>query len=109
VYARKEIILSAGSINTAQLLMLSGIGPKEHLAENGIPLLADLPVGLNLQDHIYPGGIHFTIDGKYSLIQRRIVSIPNIISYFSSGRGKQTFLFIFILYLKLFSFDLSLN
>ncbi|CAG2163958.1 unnamed protein product, partial [Oppiella nova] len=90
VYARKEIILSAGSINTAQLLMLSGIGPKEHLAENGIPLLADLPVGLNLQDHIYPGGIHFTIDGKYSLIQRRIVSIPNIISYFSSGRGPMT-------------------
>lgn len=90
VYAKKEIILSGGSINSAQLLMLSGIGPKEHLEAHGIPVLADLPVGLNLQDHIYPGGVHFACDGKYSLIQRRIVSIPNVISYFSAGRGPLT-------------------
>ncbi|CAK9250114.1 unnamed protein product, partial [Sphagnum jensenii] len=90
VYARKEIILSAGSINSAQLLMLSGVGPKDHLESHGIEVVADLPVGLNLQDHIYPGGVHFTCDGKYSLVQRRIVSLPNIISYFSSGRGPLT-------------------
>lgn len=52
IRTKKEIILSAGSINTPQLLMLSGIGPKNHLDEMGISVIADLPVGENLQDHI---------------------------------------------------------
>ncbi|XP_021368482.1 glucose dehydrogenase [FAD, quinone]-like [Mizuhopecten yessoensis] len=52
VFARKEVILSAGSVNSPQLLMLSGVGPKEHLNKLGIPVLADLPVGDNLQDHL---------------------------------------------------------
>jgi len=43
--------VSAGAINSPQLLMLSGIGPKEHLTELGIPVVAELPVGENLQDH----------------------------------------------------------
>ena len=52
VTARKEIILSGGSINSPQVLMISGIGPKEHLKEHGIPVVHDLPgVGQNLQDH----------------------------------------------------------
>ncbi|KAH9421299.1 hypothetical protein DERP_013748 [Dermatophagoides pteronyssinus] len=92
VYARKEIILSGGSVNTAQLLMLSGIGPSDHLHSLGIPIIADLPVGKNLQDHIYPGGIHFTIDKKYSMIQRRVSSLPNTIAYFALGRGPWTLL-----------------
>ena len=89
MFARKEIILSAGSINTAQLLMLSGVGPSDHLKSMGIPLVANLPVGNNLQDHIYPG-VHFTVDEKVSLIQRRVVNLPNILKYFASGRGLLT-------------------
>lgn len=49
---RKDVILSAGAINCPQILMLSGIGPKQHLNELGIPLKVDLPVGRNLQDHV---------------------------------------------------------
>ena len=52
VKANKEVILSAGSVNSPQLLMLSGVGPKAHLEEIGIPVKADLPVGENLQDHL---------------------------------------------------------
>lgn len=52
VKATKEVILSAGSIATPQLLMLSGIGPKQHLSEMGIANVVDLPVGQNLQDHV---------------------------------------------------------
>lgn len=87
VYARHEIIVSGGAINTPQLLMLSGIGPAHHLASLGIPIIADLPVGDNLMDHIYPGGIHFSINAKASLIQRRVVTLPNILTYFAAGRG----------------------
>lgn len=88
VYARREIIVSGGAINSAQLLLLSGVGPKDHLQSLGIPVVANLPVGLNLQDHIYPGGIHFKINQRITLVQRRVVNLPNIIAYFSKGRGK---------------------
>ncbi|XP_076472845.1 glucose dehydrogenase [FAD, quinone]-like isoform X3 [Babylonia areolata] len=52
VKVRKEVILSAGAIGSPHLLMLSGIGPREHLQDLGIPVQADLPVGDNLQDHL---------------------------------------------------------
>ncbi|KAJ8717001.1 hypothetical protein PYW08_005400 [Mythimna loreyi] len=50
--ARKEVIVSAGTINTPQLLMLSGVGPKEHLLSHNITVISDLPVGQALQDHV---------------------------------------------------------
>ena len=59
VYARQEVIVSAGTINSAKLLMLSGIGPKEHLEQLNISVVADLPVGLNFHDHIGSYGLHF--------------------------------------------------
>ncbi|WP_435610230.1 GMC family oxidoreductase [Pseudomonas knackmussii] len=53
LFAEKEIILSAGAINSPRLLMLSGIGPAAHLGQHGIEVVCDLPgVGRNLQDHI---------------------------------------------------------
>ncbi|MCO5316003.1 MAG: FAD-dependent oxidoreductase [Solirubrobacterales bacterium] len=54
VRAGREVILSAGTLASPQLLMLSGIGPAGHLADLGIEVKSDAPgVGLNLQDHPY--------------------------------------------------------
>jgi choline dehydrogenase len=53
VQARRELILSAGAVNSPQILQLSGIGPGAWLQRHGIAVLADLPgVGANLQDHL---------------------------------------------------------
>jgi choline dehydrogenase-like flavoprotein len=51
-FAGSEVILSAGTFNSPQILMLSGIGPAEHLRSVGIRPLLNLPVGHNLHDHV---------------------------------------------------------
>jgi len=68
VYASNEIILCAGAINTPKLLMLSGIGSKKMLDKFNIPLINDLPVGENLQDHV----CRITIQSSNPLIPPRI-------------------------------------
>lgn len=53
IHANKEVILSGGALNSPHLLMLSGIGPADHLKEHGIAVELDSPgVGQNLQDHL---------------------------------------------------------
>lgn len=54
IYARKRVILSAGTVGTPQILLSSGIGPAEHLRKMGKPVHSDLPVGENLAEHIQP-------------------------------------------------------
>ncbi|CAH1163193.1 unnamed protein product [Phaedon cochleariae] len=63
VYSDREVILSAGSLASPQLLMLAGIGPKEHLEDVGVEVLVDSPgVGMNLQDHAALGGATYLFE-----------------------------------------------
>ena len=64
--ARRETILSAGAIGSPQILQLSGIGPADLLKQHGIPLVHDLPVGENLQDHLQLR-LAFKIQGAMTL------------------------------------------
>jgi len=53
VYADGEVICSLGAVGSPQVLMLSGVGPAEHLRANGIQVVQDMPVGENLHDQFY--------------------------------------------------------
>ncbi|XP_076181717.1 glucose dehydrogenase [FAD, quinone] [Ptiloglossa arizonensis] len=90
VRVRREVVLSAGAINSPQLLMLSGIGPKEHLAEFDVPLLSDLRVGDNLQDHVGLGGLTFVVNEPISLKKDRFQTMPVMIEYVLNERGPMT-------------------
>lgn len=101
VQASREVIVSAGCIASPQLLMLSGVGPRSHLQSLGIPVVADLPVGDNFQDHVY---IHHYYEVKNtSLVNEnigptvqqfydfyvhqtgRLTELPNSITFFSTS------------------------
>ncbi|XP_049784926.1 glucose dehydrogenase [FAD, quinone]-like [Schistocerca cancellata] len=71
VKVAKEVVVSAGAVNTPQVLMLSGIGPKEHLEELGIPVVKDLRVGYNLQDHTIYTGLAYLIENSERDLERK--------------------------------------
>ncbi|ODM98988.1 Glucose dehydrogenase [FAD, quinone] [Orchesella cincta] len=88
VEASKEIIISAGTIGSPQLLMLSGIGPKEHLQELGIKPLLNLPVGDGLQDHVTTYVGPFLLNKKrVSYIQERDMNLGAVMNYIKDGSG----------------------
>ena len=69
VTATREVIISAGSFNTPQLLKLSGIGPADELKSFGIPIIKDLPgVGTNMQDR-YEVGVVGEAPSKFALLK----------------------------------------
>lgn len=90
VYARKEVILSAGAINSPQLLMLSGIGPKNHIQIHNITQIVDLPVGHNLQDHVGLGGLTFIVDDPVTFTRQRYTSVAVGMEYIMNERGPMT-------------------
>ncbi|MHC4042111.1 GMC family oxidoreductase [Bradyrhizobium sp. 23AC] len=92
VQARAEIVVCAGAINSPHLLMLSGIGPAQHLREHGLEVVRDAPgVGANLQDHMYVHWVHevrrgYSFNGETGGWRL----LPHILRYFLSGRGLLT-------------------
>ena len=86
--ARREIVLCAGTFGSAQLLMLSGVGPADELQRHGIPVLQDLPgVGRNLQDH--PAGmVQVRCSQPLSLLGAE--SVGSLLKYLLLRRGMLT-------------------
>ncbi|KAF7268450.1 hypothetical protein GWI33_018428 [Rhynchophorus ferrugineus] len=80
----------AGAINSPQIMMLSGIGPKRDLERLNIPVLADLPVGKNLQDHVGMGGFTFRVDKPISIVQDRFPAFAMSMQYILNGKGPMT-------------------
>jgi choline dehydrogenase len=76
--ARREVLLCGGSINSPQLLQLSGIGPADLLAENGIEVVHDLRgVGENLQDHI---GGRMVNEISHSLVRQAVTGLEYLLA-----------------------------
>lgn len=83
VRPRKEVIVSAGVINTPKLLMLSGIGPAEHLRQFNIPVVCNLCVGDNLQDHYFTPVFY-----KLEAVNETVEQLQNNFNYFTSQSGR---------------------
>ncbi|XP_039751335.1 glucose dehydrogenase [FAD, quinone]-like [Pararge aegeria] len=88
VHCRREIILSAGPIGSPQLLMLSGIGPQEHLQTLGIPVIADIKVGRSMYDHVSFPGVVFKLNStNASLLEPKVATLPNLMQWLQFGDG----------------------
>ena len=88
-----EIVLCGGSINSPQILMLSGIGPKEDLLNHNISVVQDLPgVGQNLQDHLTVN-ISYKIDKlkTFSELMKPLRMIKNLFEFFAQHKGLMTY------------------
>lgn len=87
VYINREVILSAGAINSPQILMLSGIGPADELRRLGINVVNDLAgVGQNLQDHLFLS-VAYACKEPISLAD---AETPENVAEFMQGRGPLT-------------------
>ncbi|XP_071050379.1 glucose dehydrogenase [FAD, quinone]-like [Onthophagus taurus] len=85
--AKMEVIISAGAIGSPQLLMLSGIGPRNHLKSVGIRAIQNLKVGYNLMDHIACGGITFLVNDSISLKTERMFERQPLSDYLNYHKG----------------------
>lgn len=87
ISARKEVILSAGTFLSPQLLMLSGIGTRSDLQRIGVPLIKELPVGKIMYDHLTHIGCTFIVNTTgESLNSDRAIQPQNVVE-FAKGRG----------------------
>ncbi|XP_011309456.1 glucose dehydrogenase [FAD, quinone] isoform X2 [Fopius arisanus] len=83
VLAKREVVLSAGTVGSPQLLLLSGIGPKEELQAKGIPVVLDLPgVGKNLHNHV-----SYSIDFTLPEVKASGYTPDNIATYLYNQTG----------------------
>ncbi|MCX7783785.1 MAG: GMC family oxidoreductase N-terminal domain-containing protein, partial [Meiothermus sp.] len=84
VRARRGVVLSSGAVQSPQLLMLSGIGPAQHLQSHGLEVRQDLPVGQNLWDHL---ALPVIWHSKAPVSLDKAETLTNILRYLLTQRG----------------------
>jgi choline dehydrogenase len=83
--ARQEILVCCGSVQSPQLLMLSGIGPADDLRGLDIPVITDLPgVGQNLQDHLF---LAVAYQCKKPVTLDKVETLGNLLKYLAFKKG----------------------
>ncbi|KAI0061445.1 alcohol oxidase [Artomyces pyxidatus] len=90
VKARREIVLTCGALSTPKLLLLSGVGPQDHLREMGIPVVLNSPgVGESLQDHVIVATCYNSpfADSLLSLFRSPTTFVRELYKYLRYGRG----------------------
>jgi len=89
--AKKEVIVSAGAFQSPQLLMVSGIGPKDTLSKHSIPVVKDLPgVGQNMEDHILGGPAYRVNVLTTSAMANPLFAGKQVQDYLTSNSGMLT-------------------
>ncbi|GJQ78173.1 hypothetical protein Trydic_g2504 [Trypoxylus dichotomus] len=86
-YANKEVILSGGPINSPQVLLLSGIGPKEQLLKYGIEPIHVLPVGQKMLDHTIYFGLAYTFNQSITFNSTDALRDEWFVKFFNEGEG----------------------
>lgn len=87
IYAKHEIILSAGAFHSPQLLKLSGIGPADELNRFRIKVVHDSPlVGQNLYDHLNLP-LYVTVNDSVSITRDKVLNVRELLNYFLHGQG----------------------
>jgi choline dehydrogenase len=86
--AQREVVLSAGTINSPQLLQLSGVGPGAHLQSLGIHVERDLPgVGRNMQEHFNAGCVHAVKKGSLNAELQGARLVKHMVQYLLTRSG----------------------
>ncbi|XP_001607005.1 glucose dehydrogenase [FAD, quinone]-like [Nasonia vitripennis] len=83
VFAKKEVIVSTGAIDSPKLLMLSGIGPKDDLREAGIEVIKDSPVGKNYQDHVAVSALSYKLKNTTRADSKSFHKISDGVFYYT--------------------------
>ncbi|XP_033220896.1 glucose dehydrogenase [FAD, quinone]-like [Belonocnema kinseyi] len=88
IYAKKEVIVSGGALESPKLLMLSGIGPAEDLKKHKISVISDLPVGRNMHNHIRISELDFSLANKsYWTLKSLKEMIGDVNNYLETNGG----------------------
>ncbi|XP_051172417.1 glucose dehydrogenase [FAD, quinone]-like [Leptopilina boulardi] len=91
VFAKKEIILSAGVFNSPKILMLSGIGDRKNLEKHNIEVINDLPaVGKNLHDHVRLNALYFLLPENFTTENNLEYKKIDLDDYFDKQKGPLT-------------------
>ena len=90
IRARKEVILSAGTFHSPQLLMLSGIGMKNNLQKMRIPVVQELPVGKTMIDHVCHYGPTVVLNTTGNAVSLNDLFTPQVLSEYFRMRGPLT-------------------